>query len=164
VAKLADVMKEEHGVSSSRLREVLLNDRFDIIHIRAFTNPQSGDIYFSDIDFKTGAPLTSDPDCMSADNFCRLIEFGKTRLVILASCDSIFLAAKLARMTNMIGSTCSIQTRDFIEWEKAFFKCLTDGMSLYKAYDLAKSVVSSAPTLLLAKKNVAFATNAAIAT
>ncbi len=157
VAKLAGAMKEEHGISSSRLREVLLNERFDIIHIRAFTNPQSGDIYFSDIDFKTGNPLSDDPDCMSAEAFSKLIEFGQTHLVILATCDSIVLAAKLARVTNMIGATGWVQIQDFIEWEKPFFKCLTGGMSLYNSYDFAKSLMSRSPMLLIANKDVAFA-------
>jgi hypothetical protein len=156
VRALGGEVRQELGISSSRLREVLIEAKFDLIHVRAYTSPKNGDIYFSDVDFKTGASLSEKSDCMSAESFAKLIEFAQARLVILAICDSLVLAAKLARVTNMIGATGWVHIPDFIEWEKSFFKCIIRGMSLYNSYDLAKSVADRAPMLLLARKDVAF--------
>jgi hypothetical protein len=93
---------------------------------------------------------------MSAEAFAKLIEIAQAHLFILATCDSLVLAAKLGRVTNMIGASGWVHIHDFVEREKPFFNLLTQGMSVYSSFDVAKSIAGKAPMLLLAKKDVAF--------
>jgi hypothetical protein len=76
-------------------------------------------------------------------------------VVVLATCDSLLLAAKLAKITNMIAGKDFISIKDILQWEFALYKCLSEGASLSNAFETARSL-SKAPMLLLLKKDVTF--------
>jgi hypothetical protein len=147
---------EMHGTNSQQLKSVLLENHFDIIHICAYVDPKTGEIYFNDVD-DTGAALNGAPtDSIQATSFAKLVELAKARLVILATCDSLLLAAKLAKVTNMIGATDSVSVHEILDWELSFYKCISRGVSLSSSFETAASI-SMAPMLLLMKKDLAFA-------
>lgn len=153
--KISAEVKELHNINSDELIQVLLENRFDLIHISAYVNPKTGEIYFNDVNDK-GIPVDGVKiDSIDAERFAKLIEIAKARLVILATCDSLLLGAKLAKITNMIAATDWVYVDDILQWELALYKCLTKGISLSNAYETASSI-SKAPMLLLLKKNLAF--------
>lgn len=153
--KISAQVRELHNTNSNELIQILLENTFDLIHISAYVNPKSGEIYFNDVDDK-GVPVDSVKiDSIEAARFAKLIEIAKARLVILATCDSLLLGAKLAKITNMIAATDWVYVGDILQWELALYKCLTKGVSLSNAYETASSI-SKAPMLLLLKKNLAF--------
>jgi hypothetical protein len=153
--KISAQVRELHNTNSNELIQVLLENTFDLIHISAYVNPKTGEIYFNDVDDK-GIPVDGVKiDSIDAERFAKLIEIAKARLVILATCDSLLLGAKLAKITNMIAATDWVYVDDILQWELALYKCLTKGVSLSNAYETASSI-SKAPMLLLLKKNLAF--------
>ncbi len=153
--KISTRILELRNVDSQRLKNILMDDTFDIIHISAAVDPKTGEIYFNDVDNK-GVPREGvNVDSIPAESFSRLVELAKARLVILATCDSLLLAAKLAKVTNMIGATDWVYINDILDWEIPFYKCIAKGMSLSSSFETAASL-SKAPMLLLMKKDLAF--------
>lgn len=152
---IAAQISELHGTDSESLTEALMDSSFDIVHISAYVDPKTGEIYFNDIGNDGAPPVGVTIDSMPAVSFSKLIELAKVKLVILATCDSLILAAKLAKVTNMVAATDWVSVDDILKWELGLYKCLSKGISLSNAYETASSL-SKAPMLLLLKKDLAF--------
>jgi hypothetical protein len=153
--KISAEISELHSTNSQGLKNVLMENTFHIIHIIAYVDPKTGDIYFSDVN-RDGVPIDgAKVDSIQASSFSKLVQLAKTRLVVLATCDSLILAAKLAKVTNMIGATDWVSVEDILEWELSFYKCISKGVSLSNSFETASSL-SKAPMLLLTKKDFAF--------
>jgi hypothetical protein len=133
----------EHDISASRLRAVLAKNRFDIIHLLGYVEPRLGTLRFED-----NAELSS-------EGFAELVEVCGARLVVLASCDSIDLAAKVSRKSNVIAATTSMDVAGFAAWAECFYDLLSNGHSLSRAHDVAR-VTTSAPLVLLMKQDLVF--------
>lgn len=147
---------EMHGTDAQSLKSALMDGTFDIIHICATVDPRTGEIYFNDVDDNLETPAGVRVDSIQATAFAKLVELARARLVILATCDSLILAAKLAKVTNMIGATDWVAVHDILDWEVSFYKCISKGISLSSSFETAASI-SAAPMLLLMKKDLAFA-------
>ncbi len=154
-AKISAQISELHSTNSEGLTKALMESTFDIVHISAYVDPKTGEIYFNDIDSNGSPPAGVSIDSMLAVSFSKLIELAKAKLVILATCDSLILAAKLAKVTNMIASTDWVYCDDIFKWELGLYKCLSKGVSLSHSFETASSL-SKAPMLLLLKKDLAF--------
>lgn len=144
-----------HNADSQSLRSMLMENTFDIIHLSAYVDPKTGEIYFNDVDEKGIAREGVTIDSLPATSFSKLVELAKARLVILATCDSLILAAKLAKITNMIAATDWVYVQDMLDWELSFYKYISKGISLSNSFETAASL-SKAPMLLLVKKDLAF--------
>jgi hypothetical protein len=129
-------VKITKSVSSTNLREILCDEHYDIIHL----------IINVDTD---GTLIFSKEDRMTSEAFAKLIETSGASLVVLAVCDSLPLAAKIARTSNMIAAIEKIQDKDIIEWEHIFYKLLSRGQSLSRSYDLARATTNAQMVLLL---------------
>lgn len=117
--KISAQISQLHSTNSYDLKNILMENTFDIIHIIAYVDPKTGDIYFSDVN-SDGVPIDSAKvDLIQASSFS-IVQLAKTRLVVLATCDSLILAAKLAKVTNMIGATDWVSVEDVLEWELSF--------------------------------------------
>jgi Predicted nucleotide-binding protein containing TIR-like domain len=153
--QISDSIVEMRNASSANLREIMMENQFDIIHIAAYVHPKTGDVYFSE-GLRDGVfPEGERIDSIPAQAFATLIGLCKARLVILATCDSLLLAAKLAKLTNMIAATDWVDIADMLDWELSFYKCISKGISLSNSFETA-SALSKAPMLLLTKKDLAF--------
>jgi hypothetical protein len=131
---------------------------FDIIHIAAYVDLKTGDVYFCD-SASEGIPSDFDAKSIAALTFCELVKKAKARLVVLAICDSLLLGAKLAKTTNMIAGTAAISVKDMLEWELLLYRRLSKGVSLSNSFEIAASL-SKAPMLLLLKRDIAFTAEA----
>jgi hypothetical protein len=98
-------ISESHNINSRQMTEILLEETFDIIHIAAYVHPKTGDVCFGDLTSEGGPVNDETADPIPATAFSRLVELTKAKLVVLATCDSLILAAKLAKITNMIAAT-----------------------------------------------------------
>jgi hypothetical protein len=147
----------EKKLTKKRLRELLTTSPdFDIVHLVLAINPANGDLIFSPIEFRTYKHLTSSPDIMSAEGFSKLLSKSKTRLVVLATCNSLLLAVEVAPVANMAASDTEISGESVAEWEECFYGLLAQGESLYKAFEITKTQ-SSTPIRPIRNKDVAFA-------
>jgi hypothetical protein len=136
-------MHSARGLTSISLRKALTENEYQIIHLLTLADPQNGSLVFSTND-QTGA-----------EGFAKLIELSKANLVVLASCDSVALAAKISRVTNMIAATASVAVVDFEHWEDCFYTLLSRGQSLSRSFDIARAT-TIAPMVLLMKQDVSF--------
>jgi hypothetical protein len=142
----------EHGITSERLEGLLMSQRPSVVHLVSFIDPKRGEIVFSEV--SEGGRPKEPKALMPAEGFLKLVELSGVRLVVLASCDSLILAAKLARITNLIAATDQVKVQDIVRWERSFYDCLGHGQPLSTAYEIATSV-SGAPMLLIMKKDFA---------
>lgn len=125
------------------LRDKLLNQEFDLIHLCTTVDPKSGELV-----------LGSD-DRISAASFGKLVQVCGAKVVVLASCDSVRLAEHVARTTNMVAATTVAAVSTFIEWEEVFYTQLGKGLTLSESHDLAKET-TGAPIVLLPRTDVVF--------
>lgn len=146
----------EHNLSSDRLRGLLMGNQFDILHFLTYVHPKTGETVLSDINIETEEVTGDDLDVISAEGFSKLVGFCKARLIVLASCNSLLLAAYLAPHVNMIASTGWVYTKAIVKWEKSFYQCLARGTPLSVSSEIANAM-SKAPMIRLMKKDVAFA-------
>jgi hypothetical protein len=152
--KIGAQIKEVPDATAQMLRELLLKETFELIHLCAYVDAKSGTIFFgpeSDGFGSQGDAVAS----MSAESFAKLVELSKAKLVIVATCDSLILAAKLARICNTVAATDRVVVHEILNWELGLYICLSKGVSLSNAYETA-SKTSNAPMLLLLKKDMAF--------
>jgi hypothetical protein len=60
-------IRHEFVLSSSALRNILLDESVDIIHIAAFVCPRGGDLYFTSVELPLGKSNDDEVDLLSAD-------------------------------------------------------------------------------------------------
>jgi hypothetical protein len=92
---------------------------------------------------------------MGADGFAELVRLNGAKLIILATCDSITLGAKLARVTNVIAASTIIQIEEFADWERNFFSILAGKNYLSTAFEISRGI-SNIPLLRLMKGDLLF--------
>jgi len=127
------------GITLAQLRDLLIDKHFDILHLTIPVDKEDGSLKFSMA------------ETMSAEAFSKLVEACGAKLVVLAICDSIMLAARIARVTNMIAAIEPIENeRDFQEWERMLYRMLSRGQPLSRAYEMARATIN-APMVLLMK-------------
>ena len=93
---------------------------------------------------------------MSAEGFAKLLSNSKTRLVVLATCNSLLLAVEVAPVANMAASDTEITGETAAEWEECFYGLLAQGESLHKTFEITKTQ-SNTPIRAIRNKDVAFA-------
>ncbi|HEX3555449.1 MAG TPA: TIR domain-containing protein [Thermoanaerobaculia bacterium] len=139
----------ERKLTSQRLSELLGRQRFDIVHLAIAVDTKSGELQFT--------PSNADPqdlDTMSAGRFAERLRDSPTRLVVLATCHSIFLADETANVTNVIATKTEVSGKEVAKWGRSFYRYLAQGDSLYKAYKLTDE---KSPMKLFRWRDVAFA-------
>jgi hypothetical protein len=146
----------ESKLTRKRLLELLTNQRFDIVHLVLAIDPETGDLVFSPIDFVTYKPATPHADRMTPASFAALLLESQTSLVVLATCRALLLAVEVAHVANMAASDTEITGAAAAEWAECFYSLLAQGKSLYKAFDITKSQIST-PIRPVRHKDVAFA-------
>jgi TIR domain len=146
----------ETELTRKRLLELLTSQRFDIVHLVVAVDPDTGDLVFSPIDFATYKPATPKPDKMPPKSFAALLLESQTSLVVLATCKALLLAVEVAHVANMAASDTEITGEQAEEWEDCFYGLLAQGKSLYKAFDITRSQIST-PIRPIRHKDVAFA-------
>jgi hypothetical protein len=139
-------------LTASEVRDCLIQERFDIVHVATYICPTSGDLVFSEINTKTGEDICDSRELITAEAFAELIKANGVKLVVVASCESFELAAQLMVVTNVIGTRDMITPRMFASWIENFYSVLPL-RPLSEAFDYAVKA-SRAPMRLLAKQEL----------
>lgn len=140
---------EAPGVDSLQFADVLSRGEFDIIQAGLYIHPMSGRIYFSGFDESASLLAEEKEDSLTPEAFARLVERTKAKLVLLVACDSLALASRLSRFTNVVASSRLVGIPAVIAWEQAFYQSLGRGEKLSTAVDTANTLKEQSMMLLL---------------
>lgn len=122
-------------------RRELSSHSFEIVHFLGYVHPQSGDLRFSE------------NESLSPDGFLKLLELCGAKLAFLATCDSLFLAAKLAPYVNVVAASGTVQTERMVVWQGCFYDLLSRGHALSESYEVAQAT-TDVPMVLLMKRDM----------
>jgi hypothetical protein len=127
----------DRALTSARLMDLLTTERFDIVHLVTAVDPDSGDLIFGAVDPDTRQPVPG-ADVMPPPGFASLLVESQTSLVVLATCKALLLAVEVATVANMAASDQDITGQEAADWENCFYRLLSQGQSIYKAFELAR--------------------------
>jgi hypothetical protein len=138
-------------LGSMEARRVLSQGRHDIVHIAAFVCPRSGDLYFSDVDLRTGKPNPDvQKDVITPEDLVSLLRGAGSRLVVITSCDALALATTLIAACHVVAARDMVSPNMMAAWVEAFYGLLPTA-SLSEALTFAIRA-SGAPMRLYAQQ------------
>ena len=137
------------GVSAEWLMDNLSHEhKWDIIHLAMYVDPESGDLL---VPSGTTPFAGSEKERFPRDGVADMIARSGARLVVIVTCDSLALGARLARITNVIAGYRSIDVRSALDWSSVFYRFLAQGCPLSEAFNRAQTYTD--PGLLLLAKH-----------
>ena len=140
-------LRHDVVTTSSDLVRILSSHQVDVVHIAAYVCPRSGTLYFSRVELPLGTPVDEDADFIRADALAILLEEARTRLVVIASGDSLALATGLLRLTNVISPRDIITAKAMAVWVRTFYATLRT-QTLAEACELASAQSRASMKLL----------------
>jgi hypothetical protein len=143
-------LRHDVVTTSDDLVRILSSHQVDVVHIAAYVCPRSGTLYFSRVELPLGRSVGEDEDFIRADALAMLLESARTRLVVIASGDSLALATGLLRLTNVISPRDIITAKAMAVWVRTFYTTLRT-QTLAEACELA-AAQSRASMKLLTKQ------------
>lgn len=141
-------IESAHGADADQLFELLSNRTWDIVHLAMYVDSPSGDLIIPGRDQASEA--RANKDRLRLDGVVKLMEDSGARLVVIVTCDSLMLAAAIARFTNTIAGHKPIDVRSALKWSQVFYKYLALGCPLSEAFNRAQALTD--PGLLLIAK------------
>lgn len=135
-----------HGVNGAELYDFFMRGTWDIVHLAMYVDPRSGDLIVPDRDDKG----TTTRKVIPIEGVDKLITMSSPRLVVVVTCDSLMLAARLARHTNTIAGHQPIDVRSALRWSAVFYPALAQGCPLSEAFNRAQTLAD--PGLVLISK------------
>ena len=121
------------STSSADLRKLLVENRFNIIHVASYVCPLTGDLIFSEVEPKTKKDVSGKPDYLEAETFVRLVMEAGASLVVLPNNEALPLVAKLLPVTNVVFALDPIDVKTLANWIQDFYLMLSKGYSLSDA-------------------------------
>jgi hypothetical protein len=140
-------LRHDVVTTSSELVGILSSHQVDVVHIAAYVCPRSGTLYFSRVELPLGRSVDEDEDFIRADALAMLLEGARTRLVVIASGDSLALATGLLRLTNVISPRDIITSKAMAVWVRTFYATLRTH-TLAEACELASAQSRASMKLL----------------
>ena len=145
-----DTTTHRREVTAQAVKDALMHEHFDIVHVATYVCPKTGDLVFSDVDFDT-AQQAAPTDFIPAKAFASLTSRARTKLAVIASCESFELGAELLSVSDVIATRDIISFPMFAEWIKNFYEGLQT-MTLSEAFDYSISA-SRAPMRLYTRQS-----------
>jgi len=143
-------LQHEIVTTSKELFGILGPQTVDVVHIAAYVCPRTGRLYFSDVEMTTGRQLSAPPDFVEARALAMRLKSAKTRLVVIASGDSLALATELLDCTNVISPHGLFSAGALSNWMTTFYESIKTG-TIAEACDLA-TAQSRVPMRLLTQQ------------
>jgi hypothetical protein len=148
----------DKALTSKRLRALLTAGTTDIVHLALPVHPRSGELIFSEVDYRTNEPLPGPLDAMPLAAFVSLLEEAKARLVVIATCRvPLVVAQEVQKVAHMAASDDDITGEQAKEWAECCYGLLAGGRSVHKAFALTKSQVDVPMRMFEHAQDVAFA-------
>lgn len=129
----------EKGISATCLRSIMTGSKFDVVVLNVLVEP-NGDVVFGRSRRK--------PERMPGEGLARLLELAGVRLLILATCNSVPLAARLAHRVNMIAATGTLELAAFESWLEVFVRLLAAGHTLSGGFEVSRQTVEIGVSLI----------------
>ena len=117
-------LRHDIVTNSKDVVRILSSHQVDVVHIAAYVCPRSGALYFSRVELPLGRPADENEDFIRADALAMLLERARTRLVVIASGDSLALATLLLSLTNVISPRDIISAKAMAVWVQTFYAAL----------------------------------------
>jgi hypothetical protein len=117
-------LRHDVVTSSKELVRILSTQQVDVVHIAAFVCPRSGTLFFSPVALPIGRPADGSEDYVKAEALAVLLKDARTRLVVIASGDSLALATMLLQLTNVISPRDIITSKAMAVWVGTFYDAL----------------------------------------
>lgn len=143
----------ERALTPARLRDLLISERFDIVHLVLPVAEDTGNLIFDPVTHKSA--ITHAVATMSPAAFAGLLQESQTRLVVLATCKALLLGVTVSRYTNMAASDQDITGEEAAAWEDCFYRLLAQGKPVFKAFDITHQHMP-APIRAMTRKDVIF--------
>ena len=124
-------------------------NKWDMVHLGLFVDPENQNLL---LDTRPGG---GGRQTLSTHKVTGMIEDCGARLVVIITCDSLRFSEQLARFTAIIAGHKNIDPFSAIQWAKVFYKALSVGKPLFKAFDTAQDVTDPG-LVLLARKDITF--------
>jgi hypothetical protein len=140
----------EHGVTAERFQSYFEPDRFwDIVHLGLFVDKEKQRMLFD------AAPGGGEVESLSLEAIEGMIKDCGASLVVIITCDSLRFGERLARLTNVIAGHQPIAPTAALSWAKVFYKALSVGLPLSRAFDKAQDETDPG-LVLLARRDLRF--------
>jgi hypothetical protein len=143
-------LRHDVATSSEELVQTLSSQQVDVVHIAAYVCPRSGTLYFGRVELPLGRSADENADFVEADALAMLLERARTRLVVIASGDSLALATRLLSLTNVISPRDIVSAKAMAVWVRTFYMGLRT-QTIAEACALA-TAQSRAPMKLLTQQ------------
>jgi molybdopterin-guanine dinucleotide biosynthesis protein A len=148
----------DRALTLKRLRTLLTEQRFDIVHLALPVHPRNGELIFSQVDTQTNLPLDAAAESMPLSAFVSLLGESQTRLVVIATCRvPLVVAQEVQKVAHMAASDDDITGEQAKAWAECFYDLLARGRSVRKAFALTRSQVDVPMRTFEARLDVAFA-------
>ena len=124
----------EKALTARRLRQLLTNERFDIVHLVTLVDRARGELVFDGID---SDPADARRDLMGARGLSSLLQRSGARLAVLATCDvGVMVAGQVATVANVAAGEGTLDGDTVAEWADCFYGLLADGTPVHEAFDI----------------------------
>jgi TIR domain len=151
LAAFPKLLQHEIVMSSARLMQAL-NSPVDIMHIAGYVCPRSGTLYFSAVKLPEGLSQPGgEEDCIKAEALTRLLQRAGTKLVVIASGDSLALISRILPVVHVISPQERISAAQMARWVKEFYQLLWTN-TLSEA--CAMATLQSGATMTMMSKQV----------
>ena len=143
-------LQHEVVLTSKELFGILGPQVVDVVHIAAYVCPRTGRLYFSEVAMPSGRSLVDPPDFVEARALALGLKSAKTRLVVIASGDSLALATELLDCTNVISPHGIFTAGALSNWMTTFYASIKTS-TIAEACELA-TAQSRVPMKLLTQQ------------
>jgi hypothetical protein len=124
LAAFPKLLQHEIVTSSAQLIQVL-NSGVDIVHIAGYVCPRTGTLFFSAVKLPEGWSRPDEvQDCIKAEALTHLLRLAGTKLVVIASGDSLALIKHLLPVAHVISPQSRISATQMARWVKEFYQLL----------------------------------------
>lgn len=117
-------LRHDIVTTAARFEEVL-SEPVDIVHIAAYVCPRTGTLFFNPVELPLGTSVPGvKEDFIKAELLELLLQTAGTKLVVIASGDSLALATRLVAFTNVIAPSGIFSTSGLARWVAEFYSRL----------------------------------------
>jgi hypothetical protein len=133
----------EVDLTKDKLLDVLNKNQFDIVHLTALFDAQTGDL-----DFQTG----DEDNMLEVNSFVAALQGAKVNLVVLATCTSAKAASRISRFAHVVGALESPSGNDFGRWATSFYQRLARGETLIDAFNVSSDIIGNQFVMFLSNR------------
>ena len=130
-----DQVESKQGVTADDFENFFSpGKKWDMIHLALYLDKENQRIWLDPV---SGAGKKEWLEVQAIDG---LIKDSGAQLVVIITCDSLKFGQQLSRFTNVIAGHQAIAPTSALQWAKVFYRALSTGMALSKAFYRAQDV------------------------